>query len=125
MFNQTNILFINDQYVPINSTKDTFPKLNNILSKIEHNKLKEYIPNKIIIMIMTSAYLAISFLKQILLPENQLRIFLSYLLQQPSNEYLSHSQIYKGKKNRSKYALVDRIISEKDKSKHLMMIIFH
>ena len=125
MFNQTNILFINDQYVPINPTKDTFTKLNNILSKIQHNKLKEYIPNKIIIMIMTSAYLAISFLKQIPLPENQLRIFLSYLLQQPSNEYLSHSQIYKGKKNRSKYALVDRIISEKDKSKHLMMKIFH
>ena len=125
MSNQTNILFINDQYVPINPTKDTFTKLNNILSKIEHNKLKEYILNKIIIMIMTSAYLAISFLKQIPLPENQLRIFLSYLLQQPSNEYLSHSQIYKGKKNRSKYDLVDRIISEKDKSKHLMMIIFH
>ena len=125
MSNQTNILFINDQYLAINPIKDTCTKLNNISSKIEQNKLKEYILNKIIIMIMTSAYLAISFLKQIPLPENQLRIFLSYLLQQPSKEYLSHSQIYKGKKNRSKYESVNMIISEKDKSKHLMMIIFH
>ena len=125
MSNQSNILFINDQYLAINPIKDTFTNLNNILSKIEHNKLKEYILNKIIIMIMTSVYLAISFLKQIPLPDNQLRIILSYLLQQPPKEYLSHSQIYKGKKNRSKYDLVDMIISEKDKSKHLMMIIIH
>ena len=37
---------------------------------------------------MTSAYLAISFLKQTPLPEKQLRIFLSYLPQEPLKEYL-------------------------------------
>ena len=39
---------------------------------------------------MTAAYLAISFLKQTPLPEKQLRIFLSYLPQEPLNQYLSH-----------------------------------
>lgn len=67
---------------------------------------------------MTSANLAISFLKQTPLPENQLRIFLSYLPQELLKEYLSHSQIYKGKTNRSKH-LIDVINTEKDKSKPL------
>ena len=68
---------------------------------------------------MTSANLAISFLKQTPLPENQLRIFLSYLPQELLKEYLSHSQIYKGKTNRSKHYLIDVINTEKDKSKPL------
>ena len=51
---------------------------------------------------MTSAYLAISFLKQTTLPEKQLRIFLSYLAQEPLKEYLYNADIYKGRGNMSK-----------------------
>ena len=64
---------------------------------------------------MTSAYLAISFLKQTPLPEKQLRIFLSYLPQEPLKEYLYNAEIYKGKRNMSKIDLIDAIISEKHK----------
>ena len=52
---------------------------------------------------MTSAYLAISFLKQTPLPERQLRIFLSYLPQERLKEYLSNADIYKGKRNMPKH----------------------
>ena len=62
---------------------------------------------------MTSAYLAISFLKQMPSPEKQSRIFLSYLPQQPLKEYLYNADIYKGKRNMSKVDLVDMIITEK------------
>ena len=44
---------------------------------------------------MASGYLAISFLKQTPLPEKQLRIFLSYLLQEPQKDYLFNASIYK------------------------------
>ena len=64
---------------------------------------------------MTSAYLAISFLKQTPLPEKQLRIFLSYLPQELLKEYLYNAEIYKGKRNMSKIDLIDAIISEKNK----------
>ena len=64
---------------------------------------------------MTSAYLAISFLKQTPLPEKQLRIFLSYLPQEPLKEYLYNADIYKGKRNMSKIDLIDMIITEKNK----------
>ena len=64
---------------------------------------------------MTSAYLAISFLKQTPLPEKQLRIFLSYLPQELLKEYLYNAEIYKGKRNMSKIDLIDTIISEKNK----------
>ena len=64
---------------------------------------------------MTSAYLAISFLKQTPLPEKQLRIFLSYLPQELLKEYLYNAEIYKGKRNMSKIDLIDAIISEKHK----------
>ena len=64
---------------------------------------------------MTSAYLAISFLKQTLLPEKQLRIFLSYLPQQPLKEYLYNVDIYKGKISMSKHDLIDMIIIGKSK----------
>ena len=37
---------------------------------------------------MTSAYLAISFLKQTPLPEKQSRISISYLAQEPLKEYI-------------------------------------
>ena len=42
---------------------------------------------------MTLAYPAISFLKQTPLPEKQLRIFLSYLPQEPLKDYLSNAKI--------------------------------
>ena len=47
---------------------------------------------------MTSAYLAISFLKQTPLPEKQLKIFLLYLPQEPIKEYLYNADIYEGKR---------------------------
>ena len=50
---------------------------------------------------MTSAYLVIPFSKQTPLPEKQLRIFLSYLPQEPLKDYLSISNIYKGRQNMS------------------------
>ena len=47
-----------------------------------------------------SAYLVISILKNSPIPEKQIRIFLSYLTQEPLKKYLTHSNIYKGKKER-------------------------
>ena len=60
---------------------------------------------------MTSACLANSFLKKT--PEKQLRIFLSYLSQEPLKEYLSNADIYKGIKNMSKNDLINMIITER------------
>ena len=65
---------------------------------------------------MTSADLAISFLKQTPLPEKQLRIFLSYLPQEPLKDYLSNGNIYKGRRNMSKHDLIDMIITKKIKN---------
>ena len=64
---------------------------------------------------MTSAYLAISFLKHTPLPEKQLRIFLSYLPQEPLKEYLYNAAIYKGRRNMPKNDLNDMIITERSK----------
>ena len=64
---------------------------------------------------MTSAYLAISFLKQTPLPEKQLKIFLLYLPKEPLKDYLSNANIYKGRRNMSKHDLIDMIITEKVK----------
>ena len=66
------------------------------------------------------AYLVISILKNSPIPEKQIRIFLSYLTQEPLKKYLTHSNIYKGKKNGSKYDPIDMIISGKDKAKPLL-----
>ena len=66
---------------------------------------------------MSSSFLAISLLKQSLLPEKQLRIFLSHLSQQSLKEYLSKANIYEGKRNMNKIDLIDMIISNKDESK--------
>ena len=68
---------------------------------------------------MTSAYLAISFLKQTSLPEKQLRIFLSYLPQEPLKEYLYNVDISEGKKNMSKVDLIDMIITGKSKKNYI------
>ena len=64
---------------------------------------------------MTSAYLAISFLKQTSLPEKQLRIFFFFFPQEPLKEYLFNSDILIGKRNMSKNDLIDMIITEKSK----------
>ena len=64
---------------------------------------------------MTSAYLAVSFLKQTPLPEKQLRIFLSYLPQEPLKEYLYNADICQERRNLSKHDLIDMIITEKNK----------
>ena len=48
---------------------------------------------------MTSAYLAISVLKQSIIPIEQLKIFLWYVKQKALKEYLSLSNIYNNKKN--------------------------
>ena len=64
---------------------------------------------------MTSAYLAVSFLKQTPLPEKELRIFLSYLPQEPLKEYLYNADICQERRNMSKHGLIDMIITEKNK----------
>ena len=64
---------------------------------------------------MTSAYLAISFLKQTPLTEKQWRIFLSYLPQEPLKEYLYNADIYKGRRNMSKHDLIHMVSTEKIK----------
>ena len=48
---------------------------------------------------MTSAYLAISILKQSKTPIEQLKILLWYVNQKVLKEYLTLSNIYNGKKN--------------------------
>ena len=64
-------------------------------------------------IIMTSGYLAISFLKQACLPEKQLGIFLWYLPEEPIKEYLYNADIYKGRRNMSKHDFIDMIVTEK------------
>ena len=64
-------------------------------------------------IIMTSGYLAISFLKQTPLPEKELRIFLSYLPQEPLKEYLYNADIDKGRRNMPKHDLIDMIVTKK------------
>ena len=65
---------------------------------------------------MSSAYIAISILKNSPIPENHLRIFLSHTSQPALKEYLSKANIYK-ERNISKNDLIDMIISDKDESK--------
>ena len=47
---------------------------------------------------MTTAYLAISILKQSKIPVDQLKIFLTYVNQKALKEYLNITGIYRGKK---------------------------
>ena len=62
---------------------------------------------------MTSAYLAVSFLKQTPITEKQL-IFLSYLPQEPLKEYLYNADICQERRNMSKHDLIDMSITEKN-----------
>ena len=65
---------------------------------------------------MTSAYLAISVLKQSIIPIEQLKIFLSYVNQKAWKEYLSLSNIYNNKKKLCTSDLIDLIINGNPKN---------
>ena len=62
---------------------------------------------------MTSAFIAISILKQSSMSEKQLFNFLFYLSQEALKEYLANAEIYKGKKKLTKNELIEMIITEK------------
>ena len=59
---------------------------------------------------MTTTYLAISLLKQSIIPSMQLKIFLSYLPNELLLEYLSLANVYNGNKPISKSVLIDLIV---------------
>ena len=65
---------------------------------------------------MTSAYLAISILKQSIIPIEQLKIFLSYVNKKALKEYLSLSNIYNNKKKLCTSDLIDLIINGNPKN---------
>ena len=64
-------------------------------------------------VIMISALIAISILKQSSMSEKQLTKFLFYLSQEALKEYLANAEIYKGKKRLTKNELIETIITEK------------
>ena len=64
---------------------------------------------------MTSAFIAITILKQSSMPEKQLSIFLFYLSQEALREYLFNADIYKGRNRMSKNEFVEMIITGKPK----------
>ena len=65
---------------------------------------------------MTSAFIAITILKQSSMPEKQLSNFLFYLSQEALREYLFNADIYKGRNRMSKNELVEMIITGKPKA---------
>lgn len=65
-------------------------------------------------IIMSSAYLPISILKQSIIPEMPLKIFISNLSRRALLEYTSNAGIYYSNKNISKNILVDLIVDEHD-----------
>ena len=60
---------------------------------------------------MTTAYLAISILKLSKIPNDQLKIFLTYVNQKALKEYLNITGIYGGKRNLTTLELIDLIIN--------------
>ena len=62
---------------------------------------------------MTSAFIAMSILKQTSMSEKQLLNFLFYFSQEALKEYLANAEIYKGKKKLTKNQLIEMIITEK------------
>ena len=62
---------------------------------------------------MTSAFIAISILKQSSMPEKQLTNFMFYLLQEALKEYLTNADIHKDNKILSKNELIEMIITNK------------
>ena len=65
---------------------------------------------------MTSAFIAITILKQSSMPEKQLSIFLFYLSQEALREYLFNADIYKGRNRISKNELIEMTIVGKPKT---------
>ena len=63
---------------------------------------------------MTTTYLAISLLKQSIIPHKQLTILLSYLPIELLLEYLPLANVYDGSKQISKSVLVNLIVDDKD-----------
>ena len=66
---------------------------------------------------MTSAYLTIWILKQSKILIEQLKIFLSYVIQKALKEYLNLSNIYNGKKKLCILDLIDLIVNGKNNDK--------
>ena len=65
---------------------------------------------------MTSAFIAITILKQSSMPEKQLSNFLFYLSQEALREYLFNADIYKGRNRISKNELIEMTIVGKPKT---------
>ena len=65
---------------------------------------------------MTSAFIAITILKQSSMPEKQLSNFLFYLSQDALREYLFNADIYKGRNRMSKNELIEMTIVGKPKT---------
>ena len=65
---------------------------------------------------MTSAFIAITILKQSSMPEKQLSNFLFYLSQEALREYLFNADIYKGRNRMSKNELIEMTIAGKPKT---------
>ena len=63
---------------------------------------------------MTTTYLAVSLLKQSIIPHMQLKIFLSYLPTELLLEYLSLTNVHNGNKLISKGVLIDLIAHDND-----------
>ena len=63
---------------------------------------------------MLTVYLAISLLKQIIIPSTQLKIFFSYSPNEALLLYLSLSDKYVNNKTPSKNVLIDLIVDDKD-----------
>ena len=60
-----------------------------------------------------ASFVVISYLKQGAIPKKKFRALLSYLPQDCLKEYLDYFAIYHGKRNRSKFDLIEMIIVEK------------
>ena len=60
---------------------------------------------------MTTAYLATSILKLSKIPNDQLKIFLTYVNQKALKEYLNITSIYRGKKKLTTLEIIDLIIN--------------
>ena len=60
---------------------------------------------------MTTAYLATSILKLSKIPNDQLKIFLTYVNQKALKEYLNITGIYRGKKKLTTLEIIDLIIN--------------
>ena len=67
-------------------------------------------------MIMTSAFIATTILKQSSMPKKTAINFLFYLSQEALREYLFNADIYKGRNRMSENKLVEMIITGKPKT---------